>query len=113
MEREARDGKRPGRRSLKRLKVRYGIENPCATGFTTNFAAGGLYIQANDVSPPGAILKIEIHAPDQAFNLEGKVIWAKRPTSRSARGSGYGMGVQVLEPSPEWTAFCTAGSGTG
>ena len=113
MEREAKDGKRPGRRSLKRLKVRYGIEEPCATGFTTNFAAGGLYIQANDVSPPGAILKIEIHAPDQTFNLEGKVIWAKRPISRSARGSGSGMGVQVLEPSPEWTAFCTAGSGTG
>ena len=111
MDRDTKSGKRPGRRSLKRLRVRYGVEKPSATGFTTNFAAGGLYVQANDVSPPGAILKMEIHAPDQTFALEGKVVWTKRPISRSARGAGGGMGVQILEPSPQWTAFCVAGPG--
>jgi hypothetical protein len=93
--------------------VRYGVKDPGATGFTMNFAESGLYIQATNVRPPGAVLQIEIQAPDRKFALRGKVVWAKRSLAGAARGMGSGMGVQILEPTPEWIAFCETESGRG
>ncbi len=107
VERGPRPGETPGQtreatpvRALRR-------EGPEDSGFTTNFTEGGVHIQTNRVMSPGTQLHIEIHSPHQTFGLRARVVWARRRLAGGqVRGRTTGMGLEILEPGPEWIEFC-------
>ena len=85
--------------------VKYGTEKVDKTAFTKNVSETGLYIQTNNVFPPGTTLQLEIHMPDKTFSMWARVAWAKKVPPTLAHVLDCGMGLNFVEPVPEWVAF--------
>ena len=68
--------KRVAPRMTKRLTVRYGVEKPEMTGFTTNLSVTGLRLKTNKVIAPGLTIQLEIKFPSRPMLLWGRVAWA-------------------------------------
>jgi Tfp pilus assembly protein PilZ len=97
--------KRTRDRAKKRVMVRYGVDEPSRTGFTTNISPTGMQIQTNQVFKPGTTIHIEVRFSDRSFHLRARVVWAKKATPMLAQIVPSGMGVQFLDPGPEWTEY--------
>ncbi len=100
----------PRTRHLRRLLVRYGPEAVDKVGFTHNFAEHGLFVQATFVLPPTRVLRLEIEGPSKTFHLKARVIWSKRVPQQFMRTLRGGMGLELLDPGPEWIDFCDRAS---
>ena len=103
---EAPDGKRPSKRSIRRFKVRYGLEGLGATGFTNNFSEGGLYLQTTGVIRVGTMLRLEVHAPGRTFDLQATVIWTRKPRPNRSHAERSGLGLKLIDPGEAWIEFC-------
>jgi hypothetical protein len=90
--------KRNTRRRNRRLRLRYGPEEPNRIGFTCDVSFRGLFIQSALVVKPGTDLEIEITLPGEiSVRLKGRVQWAKKvPPNLLARVKKGGMGVRIL-----------------
>jgi hypothetical protein len=91
-------------RTRGRIRVRYGLEALDRTAFTMNVSVTGAFIRTNQVFPPGKTIKVEFHFRDAALTVYAKVIWAKKVPAQLAHLLHCGMGVRIVDPSPEWLA---------
>ena len=84
-------------RKKKRLKVRFGVDNPKRVAFTGDASAGGLHIITGHPERPGTKLLIEISLPDeQQVLVRGHVRWAKKvPPNLIRLANRAGMGVRL------------------
>jgi hypothetical protein len=96
----------PRERLRRRLLVRFGTGEPESIGFTANFSTSGLYVTTSSVLAPNSKLQIEIEGPHQIFQMQGRVVWAKKSPVRFSQSTPSGMGVELTDPGPEWLAFC-------
>ena len=92
-------------RSLKRLMVRYGVDKADRTAFTKNLSETGIYVKTNAVFKPGTTLQLEVRAPDQAFHMWARVVWAKKVPAQLAHVLECGMGLSLVNPDPQWAEF--------
>jgi len=104
--------KRPAKREMKRLFVRFGKELPTNVGYTTDISATGLFIKSSTIFPPQTVLRIALTLPDdRVVLLSGVVMWAKRVPPQLARlVRKNGMGVHLQQPDQVYLGlFDTAG----
>ncbi len=83
-------------RKNKRLKARFGIDEPSRAAFTGNASTGGVHIVTNMPERPGTRLQLTIELPDgQEIRASGIVCWAKKVPASVMRLSKFaGMGVR-------------------
>ena len=60
--------------------------------------------------PPTRVLRLEIEGPSKTFHLKARVIWSKRVPQQFMRTLRGGMGLELLDPGPEWIDFCDRAS---
>jgi len=91
--------KRLSKRFLRRLKVRYGLDQPSKLAFTEDICATGIFIRTYDVIKPGSIINVEIYlSEDRKILLKGCVKWVKKlPPVMVGQAKKAGMGVKILE----------------
>ena len=87
------------KRYNKRLKVKYGIDQPVKAAVTEDISMTGLFISGQDVVKPGKVLVIEICLPDDVkIMLKGCVMWAKeQPAAIVGQSKKAGMGIKIIE----------------
>jgi hypothetical protein len=85
--------------------VRYGTDAPTKTAFARDLSERGMQIQTNSVLAPGTTIQLELKFPDRVFTLWARVAWAKRVPAALAYTLHCGMGLEFLEPGPEWTEY--------
>jgi hypothetical protein len=91
--------KRRSARYRKRLKLRFGADHPASLAFTDEVSLTGMSIRTQNVLPPGSMIVIELHLPDNsAILLKGRVMWGKRvPGALVQQAQKAGMGIRILE----------------
>ena len=94
-------------RRTKRIGIRFGVDRPSQLGFTIDVSEAGLFVKTTTVYPVQTPLVLEMRLPGQeALSLRGHVTWAKRIPPQLARHlKKAGMGVELLDPPPEYLAF--------
>jgi len=95
-------------RLLKRVKVKYGVDEPIKTAFTRNLSLTGISLGTNNVFAPGTTVLVELEFPERTFSLWGRVMWAKKVPPALAYTVPCGMGVCFLEAGAEWEEFYEA-----
>ncbi len=85
-------------RKRKRIKVRFGIEEPTKVAFTDDLSLDGIFLKTASPEKPGSLLCLEITLPDETLVLcKGRVHWAKRVPPNMLRLVGKGgMGLHIL-----------------
>ena len=85
-------------RKRKRIRLRFGPEEPKKMAFTDDISFDGLFIKTATPEIPGVLLHIEIILPDETQVLcKGRIHWAKRVPANMLRLAGKaGMGVKLL-----------------
>ncbi|HKC51280.1 MAG TPA: PilZ domain-containing protein [Myxococcota bacterium] len=92
-----------------RIPVRFMAEGVEGVGQLKNLSRAGLFVRSNDLPRPEAAISLQLDVPGTgaSLNLRGEVRWTTDGTDASD-GSGdsdasSGFGVQLLEPSPEFS----------
>jgi hypothetical protein len=103
--------KRKITRHLKRLKIRFGVNNPTSLAFTEDFSEMGIFIRSVNVIMPGTTLRAELFLPDNDLvEFEGKVVWGRRiPGSLIHLAKKSGMGIMItkfLSNEEKYLAYC-------
>jgi len=90
--------KRDITRKRKRVKVRFGVDEPRKMAFTDDISLDGIFIKTAAPEKPGELLNLEITLPDETLVLcKGRIHWAKRVPPNMLRLAGKGgMGVRIL-----------------
>lgn len=85
-------------RKRKRVKVRFGIDDPKKIAFSDDISCDGIFIKTASPEKPGLLLNLEITLPDESKVLcTGRIHWAKRVPSNMLRLVGKGgMGIKIL-----------------
>ena len=97
------EDKRKLKRFTERLKISFNVNGVAYRGLSSNFSLNGLFIRTNHLFPPGILLDIIIHLPnDLISHLKGKVIRTSNETLRlvSGKARGYtekGIGIEIIE----------------
>ena len=91
--------KRYLKRYLKRLKVRYGLEQPVKLAFTEDISTTGIFIRTYDVLKPGSVILVEIYLSDDTkIMFKGRVMWEKKlPPALVGQAKKAGMGIKIVE----------------
>jgi len=91
--------KRYLKRYLKRLKVRYGLEQPVKLAFTEDISTTGIFIRTYDVIKPGIVILVEIYLSDDTkIMFKGRVMWEKKlPPALVGQAKKAGMGIKIVE----------------
>ncbi len=91
--------KRYLKRYLKRLKVRYGLEQPVKLAFTEDISMTGIFIRTYDVIKPGTIMVVEVYLSDDTkIMFKGCVMWVKKlPPAMVGQAKKAGMGIRIVE----------------
>lgn len=103
--------KRAARRARKRVLVRFGVGGARHTAFTRNLSERGLFLHTNTVFSPGTTILVEVHARDRTWTFWARVAWAKKVPPQLSHLLECGMGVELIEPGPEWEAFARSWTG--
>ena len=87
------------KRYLKRLKVRYGVEQPVKLAFTEDITDAGMFIRTHDVIKPGSVIVVEVCLSEETkITLKGRVMWEKKlPPAMVGQVKKAGMGIKILE----------------
>jgi len=90
--------KRDLKRKRKRVKVRFGLEEPTKIAFSDDISHRGIFIKTVAPEKPGLLLQLEITLPDDSLVLcTGRIHWAKRVPPNMLRLVGKGgMGLKIL-----------------
>jgi len=101
--------KRDWARKRKRVRVRFGIEEPQKMAFSDDISADGIFIKTATPEPPGLLLQLEITLPDETLVLcKGRIYWAKKVPPNMLRLVGKGgMGVRIGDFSAGKDAYQT------
>ena len=91
--------KRYLKRYLKRIKVRYGLEQPIKLAFAEDISTTGMFIRTYDVMKPGSVIFVEIYLSDDTkILLKGRVMWEKKlPPALVGQARKAGMGIKIVE----------------
>lgn len=84
-------------RKKKQLEVRFGPGDLAHSGYAQDISAGGIYLQARIVYPPGTVLALQIDYPDGTVGTRGVVRWSRDLPPVFKRTLRCGMGVEFLE----------------
>jgi len=95
-------------RAKRRLMVKYGTEKADRTAFTGDVSESGLFLRTNAVLAPGTVVQVEIEFPERKWSLWGRVAWAKKVPAQLAHVIPCGMGIEFVEPPPDWSDFFAA-----
>jgi len=95
-----RERRRHSRRK-KQLQVRFGPGDLAHSGYAQDISAGGIYLQAGIIYPPGTVLALQIEYPDGTVGTRGVVRWSRDLPPVFKRTLRCGMGVEFLEVSRE------------
>ena len=93
----ARRDDRSKQRRYRRRTVRVLVDYLCSAGLccdtATTLGAGGLFIETETPLPPGTRLKLAFQLPDGGVRheIEGEVVWSRRPADAVAGGAGMGI----------------------
>ncbi len=95
-------GKKPARRKLRFLPVRFGVASPSEAGGTGNLSETGLFIVTEAPVRSGKRIAIKMSVVGSAVSMKGEVRWhrGKHPNSGTP-----GMGVQLLAPPRTYVDF--------
>ncbi len=86
------------KRSRKRLKARFGVDQLKHLGYTEDISSGGIFIQTISVLRPGTKLQVQLTTNDgRQVLFKGQVRWAKKVPPQLLRKLKAGMGVMVTE----------------
>lgn len=90
--------KRDIRRHRKRIKIRFGIDEPVRMAFTEDISMSGMFIKTPSVMPPNTKIRIELLIQEECkVELEARVMWAKKvPPNLFHLAKKGGMGVRFL-----------------
>jgi hypothetical protein len=91
-----------------KLQVRYGIISCDFTGPVDNLSLSGLCVRTNEVFPAGTRIKMQIEFPKGTIHHSGEVMWAIKVPDEQKSTMMCGMGIQFINPGPEWAAFFAA-----
>ena len=83
-------------RNRRRVSVRYGDEQARFLGYTQEMGEKGLFLQGNQIYPPGTVLNMEIEMPDGTKSARGIVRWVKEVPPAFRRSMRGGMGIELL-----------------
>jgi len=83
-------------RNRRRVSVRYGDEKARYLGYTQEMGEKGLFLQGNQLFPPGTVLSLEIETPEGAKSWRGIVRWVKEVPLVFRRSMRGGMGIELL-----------------
>ena len=99
-------------RMLVDVNVDYTCEGLYLFAYVTDISAFGVFIRTNTPDPPGSELHIKFSAPGGGDPLEaaGRVIWVQ-PYVAGAADNNAGMGVELLDLTPEQRAQLVAALG--
>jgi len=97
--------KRDQIRKPKRVMVRYGTRLPDKTAFSKNISATGMFIQTNTVFKPGSTVQVHLQFDDRKFTMWARVRWAKKVPGQLTGVMASGMGVQFVDPTPDWVSY--------
>ncbi len=99
--------KRKLTRKRKRVKVRFGLDQPTKIAFSDDISCGGIFLKTAAPEKPGTLLALEIILPDEArVFCQGRVHWAKRVPPNMLRLVGKGgMGVRIVRFSEGHAAY--------
>ncbi len=99
--------KRDLTRKRKRVKVRFGLENPQKMAFTDDISLDGIFIKTAAPEKPGLLLKLEITLPDETRVVcKARIHWAKRVPPNMLRLVGKGgMGLKIISYSEGQQAY--------
>jgi Tfp pilus assembly protein PilZ len=88
-----------------RIPVRFVAEGAEGVGHLKNVSRAGLFVRSNDLPRPeaGIALQLEVPATGALINLRGEVRWTTDGSGAADRAPGFG--VQLREPSLEFTDF--------
>src|SRR5262245_63857991 len=64
-------------RNRKRIGVRYGTSRPEFLGYTCDFGKNGLFLQGNNLFPPGTVLVLDLDLPEGPRSVRGTIRWVK------------------------------------
>ena len=76
--------------------MRYGVERPQYLGYTTDLGRRGLFLQGNQLFPPGAVLELEVTQENDSPRTRGVVRWVKEVPSAFRRSLRGGMGIELI-----------------
>ncbi len=97
-------GKRRSPRAARRIAVKYGETRADRHGYANNVSVDGLYLQGARLMP-GTVVFLEIELGGQHFTLVAQARWMTATTpSMVAMTVSRGVGLRILNPSPEWAA---------
>ena len=88
-------------RRFRRRTLRVFVEYLCAAGLccdpATTLGAGGLFVETESPQREGTSLKLRFRLPESelAHEIEGRVVWARRPGSPG--GQAPGMGIEFTD----------------
>ena len=83
-------------RQRRRVSVRYGLEKPQYLGYTTDLGRKGLFLQGNQLFPPGAVLQLAVSQEDGKPRIRGVVRWVKEVPPAFRRSLRGGMGIELI-----------------
>jgi len=86
------------------MQVRFGPGDLAHSGYAQDVSAGGIYLQAGIIYPPGSILVLQIDYPDGPVSARGVVRWSRDLPRVFKRTLRCGMGVEFMEVSREKSA---------
>ncbi len=84
-------------RRFRRRTLRVFVEYLCASGLccdpATTLGAGGLFIETESPQREGTSLKLRFRLPQSELTheIEGRVVWARRPGGPGGQASGMGI----------------------
>jgi hypothetical protein len=83
-------------RNRKRIGVRYGPMRPEFLGYTCDLGEHGLFLQGNNLFPPGTLLVLELDLPEGSRSVHGTIRWVKEVPPAFRRSMRGGMGIEIL-----------------
>jgi hypothetical protein len=102
--------KRKIKRTLKRLKLRYGVNRASTLAFTEDVSETGVFVRTVNVMGPGVAMLVELFMPDNSpVTFEATVIWSRRVPGSLIHLSKGGMGLLItkfLSGEEKYLDFC-------
>jgi|SRR5215831_8098002 len=94
--RQAAVDRRKAFRLRRRISVRYGDDGSQHLGYTQEADEQGMFLQGNQLYPPGTLLHLQLDTPEGTIEARGIVRWVKQVPSAFRRSMRGGMGIEIL-----------------
>lgn len=83
-------------RARRRISVRYGDDKATFLGYTLEMGDKGMFLQGNQLFPPGTLLNLELESPQGPVSARGIVRWVKEVPAVFRRSMRGGMGIELM-----------------